>query len=129
MSNLEERRAVQVGVDLRPILITLREGEEWDFNPDPPKEFFSNITAIGKKMQVDDESRWEAVDQMRVALSEQILDEKERADFLEHNYGLAVLSGVAKAYAEQVVALPTESSSPSGRGPQTRGGSRSPAGT
>lgn len=118
---MEERKPVQVGVDLRPIPIELREGEKWYFNADPPKDFFALISNIGKAMQVEDDTRWDAVDAMRDALAQQILDPAEAENFVSHNYGLAALSGIAKAYAETVVALPTQSSSPSGKAQGTRG--------
>lgn len=121
---MEARQPVQVGVDLRPIPIRMTEDEVWYFNADPEKKFFSDIQQIGKRMQVEDDTKWDAVDEMRDALAAQILETAERKEFLKRNYGLAALSGIAKAYAETVVAVPTESSRPSGKAQGTRGVSK-----
>lgn len=120
-----ERTPVQVGIDLRPLPLRLDAETVFHFNPDPDKEFFSETQRLGKEMSDEsNEGMWDAIDRMRDTLASQIVDENERKLFMDKKYGMAVLGAIASTYAEQVVALPTESSSPSGRGQQRRGGSR-----
>jgi hypothetical protein len=112
---MEERTPVQVGVDLRPIPLNLSDGESYPFNADPPKHFFSETERLAKEMQKDKVDKWDVVDRMREVLADQIVDEERRAAFMKHEYGFAVLGSIAKTYAEQVVALPTQSPSGSGK--------------
>lgn len=122
MSEAEERQVVQIGVDLRPVPLRL-PGEEviWLFNADPDVGFFSSLEKVGTVLDSDDEDRWGAVETMRTILKDALIEPAQQKAFMDRNYGLAGLVGLSKAYTEQVVGTPTQSSSPSGVGPQKRG--------
>lgn len=125
MTEMAERKPIQIGVDLRPIPMALSDGETWMFHPDPGKSFFAEVSKIGKAMQAGDESEvdWEVIDNMRDSLISQLVDGRED-DFREKNYGLTVLGALAAAYAEEVVALPTQPSSGSGPAQKKSGARR-----
>lgn len=122
MSEAEERQVVQIGVDLRPVPLRL-PGEEvvWLFNADPDVEFFASLEKVGTSLEGDGEDRWESVNTMREILTSALVQPAQRKAFAERKYGLAGLMGLARAYTEQVVGTPTQSSSASGGGPKRRG--------
>lgn len=126
MTEETARTPVQVGIDLRPVPLALSDGTVWNFNSDPDTSFFAKSQQLASQMQAEDgvENMTQIVDEMRQALAEQIVDPAERERFITRRYGMAVLGALSASYAEQVVALPTESSKPSGKGPQRRGGNR-----
>lgn len=126
MAEESVRTPVQVGIDLRPVPLALSDGTVWNFNSDPDTAFFSKSQQLATQMQAEDgvDNMDRIVNEMRSALAEQLVDEKEREQFIARSYGMAVLGALSAAYAEQVVALPTQSSKPSGRGPQRRGDNR-----
>lgn len=123
---MDERTPIQIGVDLRPLPLALSDGETWMFNPDPDKDFFAKIAKIGKDLQKvegdTEDMDWGAIDEIRNTLAGQLTERVE--DFVARNYGLAVLSAMAAAYAESVVAIPTEQSSPSGKGQRGTGATK-----
>lgn len=104
----EEREPVQVGIDLRPIPLRLTDGSVFSFNPDPDKQFFATVSRLKADRQKDDD--WEFIDTLRDVLASQIVDEKQRAEFLKNNYGLAVLNDVAHTYSEEALDRPTRPS-------------------
>jgi hypothetical protein len=126
MSEESVRTPVQVGIDLRPVPLALSDGTVWNFNPDPDTSFFAKSQQLATQMQAEDgaEHMEQIINEMRTALADQIVDKAERDKFVKRGYGMAVLGALSAAYAEQVVALPTESSKPSGRAQQRRGGNR-----
>lgn len=122
MSEADERQVVQIGVDLRPVPLRL-PGEDviWLFNADPDVDFFASMEKVGTALEGEGENRWESVETMRGILKDALVDSKQRKEFIDRKYGLAGLMGLAKAYTEQVVGNPTQSSSASGAGPKRRG--------
>lgn len=118
----EQRKPILIGIDLRPVPLEMSDGQIWYFNPDPAKDFFQRLSGIGKDLQKESELDWDMIDQIRQSLAKELTQDADA--FLSKNYGLAVLSALAAAYAETVVAIPTGQSSPSGPGRKGTGGSK-----
>lgn len=119
----EQRKPIQIGIDLRPVPLEMSDGQVWHFNPDPAKDFFKQLAGIGKDLQKEgDDLNWDVVDQIRDSLAKELTEGTD--EFLAKNYGLAVLSAIAAAYAESVVAIPTKQSSPSGPVRKGTGGNK-----
>lgn len=102
----EDRKPIQVGIDLRPIPLELSDGTVFHFNPDPPKEFFQTVSQL-KEDRNDDDSDWEFIDTLRKTLADQVIGVGERKAFTARKFGLAALNKISTAYSEGVLGSPT----------------------
>ena len=121
------RDVVRIGLDFRPIPVDLGDGIEWEFTSDPsPEQWELVMNALQEftKFGSEDFGGTEvkvALDRLTVAMSELIVNEEQRPQWVAKRYGLGPQQAISQALMEQWTGLPTTQPEPSGKGSVTTG--------
>ena len=127
MTDEVRRDVVKLGLDFRPIPVDLGDGVEWEFHPDPSPQQWSVLVDALKvftKFGDDDfegEAFKEALARFTKAMSELLVNEKQREKWVEKNYGLGPQQAISEALMGIWTGFPTKQQSPSGKGSKRTG--------
>ncbi len=127
MTDEVRRDVVKLGLDFRPIPVDLGDGVEWEFHPDPSPQQWSVLVDALKvftKFGDDDfggEAFKEALASFTKAMSELLVNEKQREKWVEKNYGLGPQQAISEALMGIWTGFPTKQQSPSGKGSKRTG--------
>ena len=121
MVNEVRRDVVQLGIDFRPIPVDLGDGIEWEFHPDPsPQQWSALVNALkGFTKFGDDDFGGEAFEtalsDLTAAMAESLVNEKQRKEWIEKQYGIGPQQAISNALMEQWTGFPTSQPQPSGK--------------
>lgn len=127
MVNEVRRDVVQLGIDFRPIPVDLGDGIEWEFHPDPsPQQWSALVNALKgfTKFGDDDfggEAFEKALSDLTAAMAESLVNEKQKKEWIEKQYGIGPQQAISNALMEQWTGFPTSQPQPSGKGSKATG--------
>lgn len=127
MVNEVRRDVVQLGIDFRPIPVDLGDGIEWEFHPDPsPQQWSALVNALKgfTKFGDDDfggEAFEKALSDLTAAMAGSLVNEKQRKEWIEKQYGIGPQQAISNALMEQWTGFPTSQPQPSGKGSKATG--------
>lgn len=121
------REVVKLGIDFRSIPVDLGDGIEWEFTPDPSPEQWSGLVNALKQFTGMDKGEFggelfrEALLGLSTAMSDLIVDEKQKPRWIERGYGLGPQQAISEALMGKWTGFPTKPQSPSGRASKKTG--------
>lgn len=127
MTDEVRRDVVKLGLDFRPVPVDLGDGIEWEFHPDPsPDQWSVLVTALKEFTKFGDEDFGgdafkSALKKFTKAMSELLVNEAQRAQWIEKNYGLGPQQAISEALMGIWTGFPTKQPSPSGKGSKRTG--------
>lgn len=127
MTNEVRRDIVKLGLDFRPIPVDLGDGIEWEFHPDPsPQQWSLLVSALKEFTKFDDDDFGgdafeNALTHFTKAMSEFLVNEDQRAQWVEKGYGLGPQQAISEALMGIWTGFPTKQPSQSGKGSKQTG--------
>lgn len=127
MTSEVRREVVKLGLDFRPIPVDLGDGIEWEFHPDPsPQQWSVLVDALKAFTKFGDDDFGgdkfkSALASFTKAMSELLVDEKQREKWIEKDYGLGPQQAISEALMGIWTGFPTKQQSPSGKGSKRTG--------
>lgn len=121
MINQVQRDIVKFGLDFRPILIDVGDGEVWEFTSDPKPHQMSTLvgslqafTTLKEGDMIGGDRFEKALTDFTVAMSSLLVQTDQQTAWVERSYGLGPQQMISEHLMEQWSGFPTKEPSPSG---------------
>ena len=127
MTDQVRRDVVKLGLDFTPIPVDLGDGIIWEFHPDPSPSQWSGLMDSLKSFtrfeekDYDGEQFKEGLQNFTKAMSELLVSDEQKAEWIERQYGLGPQQAISQALMGIWTGFPTTPSSPSGKGSRPTG--------
>lgn len=127
MTSEVRRDVVKLGLDFRAIPVDLGDGIEWEFHPDPsPQQWSTLVGALKEFTKFEDadfggEAFENALAGFTKAMSEMLVRDEQKAQWIEKGYGLGPQQAISEALMGIWTGFPTKQQSPSGKASKRTG--------